>query len=731
MVGFLPTSAVPTWLDDITGDQALEWASRWSSDTVSALADAAVNLSPRFRSDLEQRLLEALNTDARIPYPVRHGAFLYNFWRDGEHPRGLWRRTSLESFLAGLTDGSATEWEVLIDVDKLAADEGENWVWKGTSCRYPEYDRALIRLSRGGADATVIREFNLETCEFVPESEAFYLPEAKSDVSWVTRDSILVGTDFGPDSLTSSGYPRQVRKWNRGSSLDDAELVFAGHVDDVAVGGWFDNTEGFQRLFVERAEDFYNMQTFVSAERPGKLSSQFGGHFSLQIIEVPSDCSVSVHREWLVLMPRTDFAGIPAGAVAVVKFEQWLKGNREVEILFAPDEHSSFQSLAWTKDYVVLTTLHDVATRLVALEIGSWRKVDAFGALPEQATVSVIGTSPERDNELWLVSSSMTAPATLWHGYIDHFDDADVARGQFTVARRAPELFEAGGLETRLHWATSADGTKIPYRITGAMEPHSVDEANRAAHTSEAGLSANAEGGVVKRPTLVHAYGGFEVSLVPDYSAVRGLGWLERGGYFVEANLRGGGEFGPKWHSSVVKTERMRVYEDHQAVLKDLVARGYCTSEQLAVRGGSNGGLLSGVCLTLYPELVGAVVSQVPLADMLRYHTLSAGASWMAEYGDPDNPTERAAIEEYSPVQRVARREDVAYPPVLVTTSTRDDRVHPAHARSLAWLLREAGQDVDYYENIEGGHAGAADNKQVAFMESLIYTWLWTRIGGE
>lgn len=728
MVGFLPTSGVPTWLDDITGNQALEWASRWSSETVSALDDASAQLSPNFRHDLQERLVEALDTDARIPYPVRRGEYLYNFWRDAKHPRGVWRRTSLESFLAGGPNNTATEWEVLIDLDELAKEEDENWVWKGTSCRYPDYDRALIRLSRGGADATVIREFDLSTGEFVHTDEAFYLPEAKSDVSWVTRDSILVGTDFGPDSLTSSGYPRQVRKWNRGTPLAEAELVFSGHHDDVAVGGWFDNTEGFQRLFVERAEDFYNMQTFVSAERPGKLSSQFGGGFSLQIVEVPTDCSVSVHREWLVLMPRSEFAGIPAGAVAVAKLEEWLSGNREVETIFTPDAHSSFQSLAWTKDFVVLTTLHDVATRLVTLEIGTWQPVSAFGELPEQATVSVIDTSSERDNEIWLVSSSMTEPATLWHGYVGETTSTststtDVQRsdgtngvperqnvdGGLTIARQAPDLFETTGLSTRLHWATSADGTQIPYRITGAFA---------------------AQDDVVKRPTLVHAYGGFEVSLVPGYSAARGLGWLERGGYFVEANLRGGGEFGPEWHSSVVKKERMRVYEDHQAVLKDLVARGYCAPEQLAVRGGSNGGLLSAVCLTLYPQLVGAVVSQVPLADMLRYHTLSAGASWMAEYGDPDIPDERAAIEEYSPVQRVARREDATYPPVLVTTSTRDDRVHPAHARSLAWLLRDADQDVDYYENIEGGHAGAADNKQVAFMESLIYTWLWTKIGG-
>ncbi len=299
---------------------------------------------------------------------------------------------------------------------------------------------------------------------------------------------------------------------------------------------------------------------------------------------------------------------------------------------------------------------------------------------------------------MWLVSTSALDPATLWYGHLGKEEEP------LRTVRQAPALFDAAGMETRQHWATSADGTLIPYRITGRL----------------------AGGG--KAPTLVHAYGGFEVSLVPQYSAMRGLGWLERGGYFVEANLRGGGEFGPEWHSSVAKTQRMRVYEDHQAVLRDIVARGYCDAAHLAVRGGSNGGLLTAVCLTLYPELVGAVVSQVPLADMMRYHRLSAGASWMAEYGNPDDATERAAISAYSPVQRVVKHSERAYPPALVTTSTRDDRVHPAHARSLAWLLREAGQPVDYYENTEGGHAGAADNAQVAFVEALISTWLWEKL---
>ena len=674
---FMPTDSVPAWLDDIAVERALSWARERSAETESLFdGDAS-------RDELERDIRAALDTDARIPYPVRRGEHLYNFWRDGDHPRGLWRRTSPESFLSG-----AAEWEVLLDVGALAASESENWVWKGAQCRYPDYDRALVHLSRGGADASVIREFDLETLEFVAESP-FALPEAKSDVSWVGRDEILVGTDMGAGSLTASGYPKQVFSWRRGRALREAELIFSGHDDDVAVGGWFDATEGFERLFVERAIDFYSSRRFVRTD---------GG---LQIIEVPDDCRVSVHREYLLLMPRTEFNGIPAGGLAVALFDDWLAGSRDSRILFAPDDRTSLQSVAWTKSHLVLTLLQDVATRLVTLSIGDWAEGEIPG-LPESASVAVVGTSSTRDDELWLAGSSTLEPATLW---LTESGSDETPR----VARRAPAFFDATGMSTRLHWATSADGTKIPYRITGLLDGE--------------------DNSVEPRPTLVHAYGGFEVSLVPGYSATRGMGWLARGGLSVEANLRGGGEFGPEWHSSAVKLNRRKVHEDHRAVLEDIVARGYATPETLAIRGGSNGGLLSAVALTSYPEKLGAVVSQVPLADMLRYHRLSAGASWMAEYGDPDDATEGAAIRKWSPVQRIARRDDRPYPPALVTTSTRDDRVHPAHARSLAWLLREAGQPVDYHENTEGGHAGAADNSQVAHMEALIHSWLWRTLG--
>lgn len=684
MSDFLPADDAPDWLDDIEGDEALAWARERSAETV-----ASVPSGPR--EELEARILGALDSDIRIPYPVRRGEHLYNFWRDGAHPRGLWRRTTPESFGAGADDAAATEWETVLDLDALAEAEGENWVWKGAAVRRPDYRRALVHLSRGGADATVIREFDLVDLAFV-DDDPFTLPEAKSDVGWLGDDELLVGTDMGPGSLTDSGYPRQVRRWRRGTPLEESEVLFNGHASDVAVGGWYDATEGFERIFVQRALGFYDTRTFVGTPE------------GLQIIEVPEDCRLSVHREWLLLLPRTPFAGIAAGGVGVVTLDDWLAGGRDVEVLFEPDGRS-LEDVSWTRDHLVLTFLRDVATVVEVRRCGDWAPVELTG-LPDQATVGVIGTSPSRDGEVWFTASSALEPATLLHADLGTLDDdaAGAAPAAARVLRRAPAFFDASGMETRQHWAVSDDGTRIPYRVTGVLDDG-------------------------PRPALVNAYGGFEVSLVPGYSAVSGIAWLSRGGIAVQANIRGGGEFGPEWHSSVVRSGRPRVYEDHQAVLRDVVARGYSTVDQLAVRGGSNGGLLSAVCLTSYPELVGAVVAQVPLADMLRYHRLSAGASWMAEYGNPDDPGDREVIASYSPVQRVARRADRPYPPALVTTSTRDDRVHPAHARTLAWLLREAGQPVDYHENTEGGHAGAADNAQVAHIEALIHAWLWATLG--
>ncbi|AJK67903.1 prolyl oligopeptidase family serine peptidase [Corynebacterium marinum] len=659
-------------LEIIDSPDALAWAQEWSDATEGA-AD---------NPELRERILAALDVDDRIPFVARRAEWLYNFWRDAEHVRGLWRRTTLTSYLS-----DSPEWEVLVDVDKLAADEDENWVWKGAHVRAPDYDLALVRLSRGGADATVVREFDLAARKFVT-ADPFELPEAKTDVSWIDADTLLVGTDTGAGSLTSSGYPAQVRVWRRGTELLDAPVYTAGRHEDVAVGAWADTTPGHERIIVSRALDFYRTRQSVAPLDPDA---------PLQVLELPEDCRATLHREWLFVAPREEYAGIPAGGLGVIELDRFLGGERGIRPVFTPTGHVSLQAMSFTREWLVVTLLDDVATRVLIHPLDDPTSPGRDLELPPLVTASVVATSPLDGDEVWLTTSSFTEPTTLYR-----LDLADGLSPE--LVRRSPALFDAAGLETRQHWVTSADGTRLPYFITGDFSRG-------------------------PRPTLVGGYGGFEVSLTPGYSAVRGIGWLETGRHFVQPNLRGGGEFGPTWHTQVVKTNRHKVWEDHRAVLEDLVARGYAAPEQIAIRGGSNGGLLTSGALTRYPECFGAAVIQVPLTDMLRYHTWSAGASWMAEYGDPAVAEERAAIETWSPLHNVSPSGAGGYPPALVTTSTRDDRVHPAHARLFAHALREAGQPVDYFENTEGGHAGAADNKQVARVEALIFEWLNQHVG--
>ncbi|MCK7676049.1 prolyl oligopeptidase family serine peptidase [Corynebacterium pygosceleis] len=679
-----PVSGHPE-LEPVLSPPALTWAEERTRSTMALLDSPGTDVD---RIAMESRIHRALDTDDRIAFPNRRGGHVYNFWRDAGHPRGLWRRTSPEDYRAGSPD-----WEILLDLDALATAESENWVWHGAHVRSPDRDRALIRLSRGGADAVVIREFDLVSGTFVTD-RPFTVPEAKTTVSWIDRDTILIGTDTGDGSLTGSGYPARVLRWRRGEPLTDAELYFAGPESDITTSGWADTTPGHERLFVRRALDFYRQRTFVETDA------------GLQIIEVPEDCEVSVHRGRLFVFPRTGFGGVPDGGMGVADLDTYLAGDHTLECVFAPSPSTALEGLTVTRHHLILTVTEAVSTVLLTAPLddpaGELTRLD----VPGLATVSVIDTAPLDDDQIWLASRTFTEPVELLWGDLA---DGPGALELHTVGR-APEMFDASGLSTRQHHARSADGTTVPYFITGRF-------------------GDSADGAVSPRPCLVHAYGGFEVSLLPNYLGSTGIGWLEEDRLFVQANLRGGGEFGPAWHSSATGPNRLRVHEDHEAILIDLVERGYTTPERLAVWGGSNGGLVAAVALTRYPERFGAAVVQVPLTDMLRYHRMSAGASWTAEYGDPDDPEFRGVLEEYSPLHNVVPRSQRPYPPALVTTSTRDDRVHPAHARLFAAALADAGQPVDYHENTEGGHGGAADNAQRARLTSVIFAWLDRQVG--
>ena len=657
------------WLENIDDDSALDWVRQRNAATTAELSDELF-------TQMQAEALEVLDTDTRIPYVRRRGDFLYNFWRDAANPRGLWRRTSLDSYR---TD--APDWDVVIDLDELARADGENWVWAGADVIEPDHTLALVSLSRGGSDASVVREFDMRTRSFVPDG--FTLPEAKSRVAWEDHDTVLVGTDFGPDSLTESGYPRIVKRWKRGEPLEQATMLFTGSVSDVAVTAGVDRTPGYQRTLLYRAVDFYNDQVFQL--RSGELVH----------IDTPTDASISVHRDWLLIELRTDWHRpnvrggeeiYRAGSLLAADYEQFLDGTAELSVVFAPDDRTCLHQYAWTRDRLLMVTLADVASRVETVTPGSWTREPVAGL--ERSSNTVIVATDHTGDEVFVDSSGFLTPSTLLHG---------TAGGSLTPIKTSPAFFESTGLEVAQHFATSDDGTKVPYFVV-------------------------ARPGAGPGPTLLGGYGGFEVAQTPGYGGVLGRLWLARGGTYVLANIRGGGEYGPGWHTQAMRAGRHRVDEDFAAVARDLVTRGITTPAQLGAQGGSNGGLLMGIMLTKYPELFGALVCQVPLLDMKRFHLLLAGASWVAEYGDPDDPEEWAFISEYSPYQNIST--DKTYPPVLITTSTRDDRVHPGHARKMTAALEAAGHDVRYYENIEGGHAGAADNAQTAFKSALAFSFL-------
>ncbi len=663
------------WLEEVTDETALDWVRARDEPTLAEFGGAQFE---RMRAEA----LEVLDTDARIPYVSRRGEYLYNFWRDATNPRGLWRRTTLDSYRT-----ESPEWDVLIDVDELGRADDQKWVWGGANVIEPEYTRALIVLSPGGSDAAIWREFDMPTREFV--ADGFQLPEAKSQVAWADPDTVLLGTDFGADSLTESGYPRVIKRWRRGTPLADAETVFEVERSDVRAFVSVDRTPGFERTVLGRAVDFWNDELYELHDS------------ELIRIDAPTDAGVSIHRDWILIELRTDWtvgaATYTAGSLLAANHDEFLAGTAELRVVFEPDEHTALNHYAWTRDRLLVVTLADVASRVEIVTPGSWQR-EPLAGIPA-ATNTVIVTADDHGDEFFLDSSGFETPSRLMRG-----TGGDQLKGPLDQIKSAPSFFDAENITVAQHFVTSEDGTSIPYFV---VRPTDSDGPG---------------------PTLLYGYGGFEASYTPSYSGVLGRLWLARGGTYVLANIRGGGEYGPGWHTQTLREGRHKVAEDFAAVADDLVDRGITTVGQLGARGGSNGGLLMGIMLTKYPEKFGALVCDVPLLDMKRYHLLLAGASWVAEYGNPDDPDDWKFISEYSPYQNIST--DRRYPPVLFTTSTRDDRVHPGHARKMTAALEAAGHRVWLYENIEGGHAGAADNEQLAFKSALSHTFLWRMLTG-
>jgi prolyl oligopeptidase len=676
MIGTAATAEPGTdpflWLEDVEGERALDWVRARNAESEAELASGA-------EFDALQHDLQAiLDSDAKIPYVSKIGDFYYNFWKDRAQPRGLWRRTTLDSYRS-----AEPAWETVLDIDALNAAEGENWVWQGAQCLKPGYRRCLIALSRGGADANVTREFDLVDKTWV--DGGFFRPEAKGGLRWIDQDSVYVFTDFGPGSMTGSGYPRMVKQWRRGTPLDEASLVYEGEAGDMYIAASRDHTPGFERDFVNRTLAFYNDELYLR-----------GTDGALTKIDAPNSANKSVHREWLLLELRDawEVGGRtwPSGSLLAANFDAFMSGRRELTALFEPSATSSLAGFAATRNHLLLNVLDDVKNRLYVVTPGSegWQRQPLPG-IDAAGTLSAWAVDEDSSDAYFLTVNDYITPTTLLLGEVGQAPQP---------LKRMPAFFDGSRYQVSQHFTASRDGTRVPYFMVAAK-----DLALDGSH-----------------PTLLYGYGGFEISLTPNYAPAVGRGWLQYGGVFVVANIRGGGEYGPRWHQAALKANRHRAYEDFAAVAEDLVRRGVTRADKLGIQGGSNGGLLVGNMLTLYPQLFGAVVCQVPLLDMQRYHKLLAGASWMAEYGDPDQPQEWEFIRGFSPYHNV--QADRQYPKVLFTTSTRDDRVHPGHARKMMARLQEQGHAATYYENIEGGHGGAADNRQLAHMQALAYTFL-------
>jgi len=677
-----PPSAPPAsddpfiWLEDVQGAKALAWVHEQN-----AKSTAVLEKQPEYRP-IYEKTLEILDSKEKIPTPELLGDVVYNFWKDDTHERGVWRRTSLASYRT-----ASPEWETVLDVDALAKAEGKSWVWHGADCLPPAFARCIVNLSPGGSDTHVAREFDTKTKEFV--KNGFVLPEAKSRAAWRDDDTLWVGTDFGPDSLTTSGYPRIVKLWKRGTPLSDAKTIFEGKVEDVASFGVSDILTDGRYDYVVRGPAFFKQEIYLvsAGDRLTKLTLpddvETRGFFRGRIL-------FSLRSDWT---PAAGGATYREGSLLASKVDDVLSGVNRFDVLFEPSARVSLADVGRTRDRVVIATLDNVKSKLAALALdektGGWRRAEI--PTPGVGTAQ-LGAMSDRAESFFFTYQDFTTPESLWLAENG---------GAPAKVKTMPVFFDAKGIQTEQLEATSKDGTKIPYFV---VRPPGIEDDGKA-------------------PTLLYDYGGFEASMVPTYNATMGAAWLARGGVYVLANISGGGEFGPAWHKGAVRENHIHNFEDFSAVARDLIARKITSPRHLGIMGGSQGGLLVGGTFTQYPDLFHAVVVQVPLADMKRFNHLLAGASWMAEYGDPDKPEDWAFMKAWSPYQLLNK--DTKYPTPFFWTNTRDDRVHPGHARKMVAKMESQGHPVYYFENTEGGHGAGAVSKQTARVTALQYSYLW------
>ncbi|MBY0471906.1 prolyl oligopeptidase family serine peptidase [bacterium] len=670
------------WLEEIEGKKPLEWVKTKNESTLKTLTEDA-----RY-SPTEKEVRKILLAEDRIPFPILRGKEIHNFWQDSTNVKGLWRKTSFEEYRK-----SSPKWETVLDIDALAKKENENWVYKGANCVPPEYRKCLITLSRGGKDASVIREFDAVKKEFV--AGGFAVPEAKSSVSWMDGDTVWVATDFGPGTLTKSGYPRIVKLWKRGTPMANAKVIYEGKDTDMEIEAFtYFRPEGNSHFVSWRPTFFENVTYLYTPDKglkkiPFPMESSFEGSFNGRVFAI-------IRKE--LVTPKAKFK-----EGSLVAFPLNDLDESKAEAVFVPNSTQSVEGISFTKNGAILHINENVAGKL--LQLFPPKKPNPKGwtakafPLPKNGSVSILSANAW-DKNYFSLYQSFLVPQTLYLG--------EEASGQtlkkFVEIKKVPERFDASGAVAEQFFVKSTDGTKIPYFL---VRPKKMKYDGST-------------------PTLLYAYGGFLISLTPGYLSATGKTWTEKGGAYVIANIRGGAEYGPTWHSAGLKENRQKVFDDFAAVAKDLIERKITSPQRLGIRGGSNGGLLMGASFTQHPELFKAVVCQVPLLDMLRYNKLLAGASWEGEYGNPDDPKTpqiRDAILKYSPYQNL--QADKKYPKVFFMTSTLDDRVHPGHARKMAAKMEAQNHPFFYFENTEGGHAGVSNLEQEIKRASLMFVYLY------
>ena len=679
-----PSNDPRVWLEEVEGEEAMAWVEGQNERTYERLQGDALY------ETLFNEALSIYESTDRIPYGSFYAGYVWNFWQDSENTHGLWRRTSLESYLSDDPD-----WDVILDLDALSEAEGRNWVWRGSNCLTPDYDRCILTLSDGGSDAAVRREFLISERAFV--EDGFITPESKGGIDWIDENTVMIGLAIGEEDSTDSGYASVAYRWERGTPYESATEIIRGDRTDVAMWGFrMEDSDGTAYMMMSQAVTFYDTVYWHLPDGGEPMQMPLPAKSSLRAL-YQDQLVFTVEEDWTPVEGGTTYA---QGSVLSFSMSEFAANGELPQIftVYMPRERQSVGSIQSTRSALLMAIDENVVGGIEAFSFAGDEWTSESVPVPENLTLSISSADSGEDIFFFNAEGFLT-PDTLYMG--------NVADMTVNPIKSIPERFNAEGLIVEQLESTSADGTRIPYFVV------------RHEDTVMDGST----------PTLLYAYGGFEVSIRPSYSGSRGRLWLERGGAYVVANIRGGGEFGPSWHQAGLKMDRQRIYDDLISVAEDMHTRGLTSPRRTAVYGGSNGGLLTGVMYTQRPDLWNAVVSAVPLLDMLRFHTLLAGASWMGEYGNPEDPDEGGFLRSISPYHNVDANGD--YPEIYIYTSTKDDRVHPGHARKMAHLLEELGHEYLYYENTEGGHAAAADLSEYARRDAMLYTFLMQNLMGD